>query len=166
MLGGRLTELHVSQRLLKAEGGLGQVFGFAANSQAVVTSGAACVRLDLNRLALFQSLSLFLLINSLEILMLVSCLVVLLLSVELFEPRIVVPHNVVRRNLGGSLQLTIDSVLVDLVDRVNAFVLDDVEPDYLDSILLLVDVVYRFENFTEATLTDFLDVLKLLFESS
>jgi hypothetical protein len=86
--------------------------------------------------------------------------------VQFFKPAVEIAHDVVRRNLGSSLQLTVHSVIVYLLQWVHVGIISNVQADNLDSILFLVDVVPSLKHFTKATLPNLDDVLKLLLESA
>ena len=57
-------------------------------------------------------------------------------------------------------------MLVNLIDGIDIFGLQNVKPDNFNGILLSVDMVDRLIDFSKATLTNLIDILELLLKSA
>ena len=82
--------------------------------------------------------------------------------VKFFKPAIKVSNNILWWNLWSCLQFSIYSMLIDFVHGINIFWLQDMQPYYLDGILFLINMISRFKYFSEATLTNFVNVFEFL----
>ena len=88
------------------------------------------------------------------------------LRVELLEPAAKVAHNILRCDSRGRLKLPINSVLVYLFHRVDTLSFLNIESYNFDGILLLVHVVSSLVYFSEASLSNKVDVFELFLEST
>lgn len=88
------------------------------------------------------------------------------LRVELLEPAAKVAHNIFRCNSRGRLELPIYSVLVNLLHGVDASSFLNIESYNFNGILLLVHVIGCLVNFSEASLSNKIDIFELFLEST
>lgn len=89
-----------------------------------------------------------------------------LFGIELLEPAAEIAHDVLRCDRRGGLKLPIDSVLINFLHGINALGFLNIESYHLDGILLLVDVIGGFVDFSEAALSNKIDIFELFLESS
>ena len=85
----------------------------------------------------------------------------LVLVVKLFEPAIEIPHNVFRSNSWCSLKFSVNSVFVNLNNRIQHFWFQNVQSYNFNCIYFLINVVHRSIHFPESSLAYLHYVLEL-----